>query len=139
MIFFQFFITYSIYHPPSADTSFKFLALRLFKIPWIQYLQNKPSVCQRAAILQGEIIQGKPKIRFSYFSMRNPYMKFQHHISMPHTYIHTDIQTSRNQYVPTFSKFGAYKEVYTALWVFSRSRTYKQYGGFTQHPIPLCF
>ena len=35
--FFQFFIRYSIHHPLSADTSFKFLALILFKI-W--HLQN---------------------------------------------------------------------------------------------------
>ena len=38
--FFQFFITYSIHHSLSADTSFKFLALIFFKIPWIQHLQN---------------------------------------------------------------------------------------------------
>ena len=95
----------SIYHPPSAATSFKFLALRLFKIPWIRYLQNQPSVCQRAIILQGEIIQGKPKIRFSYFSMRNPYMKFQHHILMPHTYIHTYRQAETNM-SPLFQSLG---------------------------------
>ena len=54
-------------------------------------------VCQRAVILQREIIQGKPKIRVSYFAMRNPYMKFQDDISMPHTYmyIHT-VSTKRN-------------------------------------------
>ena len=34
---------------------------------------------QRAVILQGEII--KKKIRVCYFSMRNPYMKFQDDIS----------------------------------------------------------
>ena len=36
---------------------------------------------QRAIILQGEIIQ---KIRVCYFSMRNPYMKFQDDISFQH-------------------------------------------------------
>ena len=36
MNFFQFFIRYSIHHPLSADTSFKFLALILFKIPHLQ-------------------------------------------------------------------------------------------------------
>ena len=35
--FLQFFIKYSIHHPLSADTSFKFLAIILFKI-W--HLQN---------------------------------------------------------------------------------------------------
>ena len=37
MIFFQFFIKYSIHHPLSADTSFKFLAIILFEI---RHLQN---------------------------------------------------------------------------------------------------
>ena len=37
MNFFQFFVKYSIYHPLSADTSFKFLALILFEI---RHLQN---------------------------------------------------------------------------------------------------
>ena len=35
---------------------------------------------QRAVILQGEIIQ-KNKICVCYFSMRNPYMKFQDDVS----------------------------------------------------------
>ena len=35
--FFQFFVKYSIYHPLSADTSFKFLAIILFEI---RHLQN---------------------------------------------------------------------------------------------------
>ena len=35
--FFQFFVKYSIYHPLSADTSFKFLAILLFEI---RHLQN---------------------------------------------------------------------------------------------------
>ena len=37
MNFFQFFVKYSIYHPLSADTSFKFLAIILFEI---RHLQN---------------------------------------------------------------------------------------------------
>ena len=32
MIFFQFFVKYSIHHPLSADTSFKFIAIILFEI-----------------------------------------------------------------------------------------------------------
>ena len=36
-IFFQFFVKYSIYHPLSADTSFKFLAIILFET---RHLQN---------------------------------------------------------------------------------------------------
>ena len=42
---------------------------------------------QRAVILQVEIIQ--KKICVCYFSMRNPLMKFQDDISLPHTYTHT--------------------------------------------------
>ena len=52
-----------------------------------------PLVCQRAVIYQGEIIQGKPEICVDYFSMRNPYMKFQDDISNMNTYIHTYIHT----------------------------------------------
>ena len=37
MNFFQFFVKYSIYHPLSADTSFKFLAIILFEK---RHLQN---------------------------------------------------------------------------------------------------
>ena len=37
MNFFKFFVKYSIYHPLSADTSFKFLAIILFEI---RHLQN---------------------------------------------------------------------------------------------------
>ena len=69
-----------------------------------------PFVCQRAVIKQGEIIQGKPKICVGYFSMRNPYMKFQDDISMPppppRTHTHGQAETNMS---PTFSKLGAYK------------------------------
>ena len=61
-----------------------------------------PFVCQRAVIFQGEIIQGKPKIRVGYFSMRNLYMKFQDDISNLHTYTHTD---KPKPIYPLFSKF----------------------------------
>ena len=40
--------------------------------------------------LQNFIIQGKPEICVGYFSMRNPYTKFQDDISNMNTYIHTD-------------------------------------------------
>ena len=67
--FFPIFHNFSIYHPLSTDTSLKFLALILFEM---RHLQNFVP-CQRAVILQGKIIQGKPKLRGSYFSIRNPY------------------------------------------------------------------
>ena len=34
--FFQFFVKYSIHHPLSADTSFKFLAIILYEIRHLQ-------------------------------------------------------------------------------------------------------
>ena len=82
MIFFQFFIKYSIHHPLSADTSFKFLAIILFEI-WNS--QNFIPL-----FVKGEIIQGKPEICAGYFSMRNPYMKFQDDILNMNTHTHTD-------------------------------------------------
>ena len=44
-----------------------------------------PFVCQRVVILQGEIIQGKPKLHVSYFSMRNPHMKFHDDIAQKYS------------------------------------------------------
>ena len=106
MIFFQFFIKYSIHHSLSADTSFKFLALILFEK---HHLQNFiPLYVKRAVILQGEIIHGKPKLRVSNFSTRNPYMKFQDdNLDAPniHTYIHTYGQ-SETKMLPLFQSWA---------------------------------
>ena len=46
MFFFQFFVKYSIHHPPSADTSFNFLAT--FRD--MAFTKFHPLVCQRAVI-----------------------------------------------------------------------------------------
>ena len=107
--FFSIFIKYSIHHSLAADTSYN-------TFQDMAFTKFHPFVCQWAIILQGEIIQGKPKIRVSYFSMRNPYMKFQDDISNLHTYIHTHThtRTSRNQYVPHFFKVGGIK-MYTPV------------------------
>ena len=110
MNFFQFFFKYSIYHPLSADISFKVSSYNTFRDT--AFTKFHPLVCQRAVILQGEIIQGKPEICVGYFSMRNAYMKFQDDISNMNTYIHTYIRTSRNQYVPDFFKVGGIKKNY---------------------------
>ena len=85
MNFFQFFDKYSIYHTLLADTSFKFLAIILFEI----YKISSPCL-SKGRNSTGEIIQGKPEICVAYFSMRNPYMKFQDDISNMNTHIHTD-------------------------------------------------
>ena len=78
MIFLKNFTKYSTHHSLSANTGFKSLAFILFEI---LHLQNCAVKFQRAVILQGEIIPKKKKIRVCYFSMRNPYMKFQDDIS----------------------------------------------------------
>ena len=71
MIFFFFkfssFIKYSIHHPLSADTSFKFLAILLLEIRHLQKLH--PFFLKGPLFLKGEIIQGKPKICAGYFSV----------------------------------------------------------------------
>ena len=86
--FIQFFIKYSIHHPLSADTSFKFLAIILFEI---RHLQNSSLCLSKGRNLTRGDNSGKTKNMRRLFSMRNPYMKFQDDISMPpppHT--HTD-------------------------------------------------
>ena len=70
-----------------------------------------------AVILQGEIIQGKPKMCVSYFFMKNQYLKVQDNISMSHTHTHTHARTHARTYArthtdkpkpicPYFSKVG---------------------------------
>ena len=66
--FFQCFNKYFIHHPLSAVTSFKFLALILFRD--MAFTKFYPFVFQRAVILQGEIIQ--KKTGSANFSMKNP-------------------------------------------------------------------
>ena len=98
--FFQFFDKYSIYHPLSADTSFKFLAIILFeiRIDKISY----PCLSKGRNLTRGDN-SVKPEICVGYFSMRNPYMKFQDDISNMNTYIHTYGQAETNM-SPLFQK-----------------------------------
>ena len=66
-------------HPLSADTSFKFLSLILFEI---SRLQNFISIFSKGHnFTRGDNSKKKKKISVCYFSMRNPYMKFQDDIS----------------------------------------------------------
>ena len=87
-------IFYSKYHPLSADTSFKFLALILFEI-W--HLQNFiPCFSKGCNFTRGD---NSEKMPVCYFSMRNPYIQVsRRYFHAP--YILTYIRTSRNQYAP---------------------------------------
>ena len=100
--FFQFFTKYSIQHPLSADTSFKFLALILFR--GTAFTKFIPSFSKGPNFTRGD--NSEKIICVCYFSMRNPYIKFQDDISMPQTYINTYGQAETNM-LPTFSKLGA--------------------------------
>ena len=67
---------YFSHHPVSADTGFKFLSLILFEI-W--HLQDFISIFSKGCnFTRGD--NSKKKICVCYFSMRNPYMKFQDNI-----------------------------------------------------------
>ena len=72
------FTKYFSHHPLSADTSFKFLSLILFEI-W--HLQNLISIFPKGRNFTRGDNSKKKKIHVCYFSMRNPYMKFQDDIS----------------------------------------------------------
>ena len=71
---------------------------------------------QRGITPEREITWSRKTTRVSYFSMRNPYMKFQNPSTQPHT-VHkiwhtcfewTHAQTTQNQHAPsTSSKLGA--------------------------------
>ena len=101
MIFFQYFIKYSIHHPLSADTSFKFLAVILFEIR--HFLKFHPFVCQRAVILQGGIIQRKPKIFVIFFHEESIHEVSRRYLDTP--YIHTYGQAETNM-SPLFQSWG---------------------------------
>ena len=75
---FKKFTKYFYHHPLSADTSFKFLSLILFEI---SHLQNFISIFLKGRNFTRGDNSKKKKIRVCYFSMRNPYMKFQDDIS----------------------------------------------------------
>ena len=106
--FLQFFIKYSIYHPLSADTSFKFLAVILFGYGIYKF---HSFVC-----FTREDNSGKTKNTHQLFfheeSIHEVSRRFIdshtyihtyiHYIHTYITYIHTYIRTTRNQYVPTF-------------------------------------
>ena len=66
---YEVFNKYSFHHSLSADASVKFLALILFEI---RHLQNFfPCFSKGRNFTRGD---NSEKIRFCYFSMRNPYI-----------------------------------------------------------------
>ena len=116
MIFFQFFVKYSIYHPLSADTSFKFLAIILFEI---RHLQNFiPCLSKGRNLTRGDNSGKTRNTRRLFFheesihEVSRRYLEHEYVRTYIHTYIHTYIRTSRNQYVPYFFKVGGIMSKY---------------------------
>ena len=102
MNFFQFFVKYSINHPLSADTSFKFLAIILFEI---RHLQN---LSKGRNLTRGDN-SGKTRntcrLFFHEESIHEVSRRYLEH-EYVRTYIHTYGQAETNM-SPTFSKLGA--------------------------------
>ena len=88
MIFVQFFTKYSIHHPLSADTSFKFLALILFEI---LHLQNFiPCFSKGRNFTRGD--HSEKNTRLLFFHEESIHEVSRQYLDAPyiHTYIHTD-------------------------------------------------
>ena len=105
MNFFQFFVKYSIYHPLSADTSFKFLAIILFEI-W--HLQNFiPLFVKGRNLTRGDNsgkIRNMRRLFFHEESIHEVSRRYLEHEYI-HTYIHTYGQAETNM-PPHFFKVG---------------------------------
>ena len=97
MIFFQFFIKYSIHHPLSADTSFKFLALILFEI---RHLQNFIPLSKGRNLTRGDNSGKTKNMRRLFFHEESIHEVSRQYLQPPYTH------TSQNQYVPHFFKVG---------------------------------
>ena len=72
----------------------------------------------------------KPEIRVGYFSMRNPYMKFQDDISNMNTYIRTYIHTDKPKPIcpPLFQSWGHNNQIQREHMV-NRVSSYFPKGG----------
>ena len=105
MNFFQFFVKYSIYHPLSADTSFKFLAIILFEISI--YKISSPCLSKGRNLTRGDNSGKTRNMCRLFFHEESIHEVLRRYLE--HEYVHTYIRTSRNQYVPHFFKVGGIK------------------------------
>ena len=116
MNFFQFFVKYSIYHPLSADTSFKFLAIILFEI-W--HLQNFiPCLSKGRNLTRGDNSGKTRNMRPLFFheeSIHEVSRRYLEHKYI-HTYVHTYGQAETNM-PPHFFKVGGITSV-SLRWLF---------------------
>ena len=99
MDFFHFFIKYSINHPLSADTSFKFLAIILFIYKILSLCLSKGRNFTRGDN------SGKTKNMHRLFFHEESIHEVSRQYLEPEN-IHVHTWTSRNQYVPHFFKVG---------------------------------
>ena len=88
---FQFYIKYSIHHPLSADTSFKFLAIILFEI---RHLQNNfiPCLSKGRNLTRGDNSGKNKNTCRLFFHVESIHEVSRRHLHAPytHTYTHTD-------------------------------------------------
>ena len=106
MNFFQFFVKYSIHHPLSADTSFKFLAKILFEIRHFKI--SSPCLSKGRNLTRGDNSGKTKNTRRLFFHEESIHEVSRQYIHAPytHTHIHTHGQAETNM-SPTFSKLGA--------------------------------
>ena len=105
MIFFlQFFIKYSIHHPLSADTSFKFLAIILFQI---LHLQNFiPCLSKGRNLTRGDNSGKTKNMRRLFFHEKSIHEVSRRYLHAPYT--HTNEHTDKPKPIcpPLFQSWG---------------------------------
>ena len=102
--FLQFFIKYSIHHPLSADTSFKFLAIILSRYG----IYKISSLCLSKGhnLTRGDNSGKTKSMRRLFFHEESIHEVSRRYLKPPHTQTHTHGQAETNM-SPTFSKLGA--------------------------------
>ena len=109
MNFFQFFVRYSIYHPLSADTSFKFLAIVLSR--YGIYKISSPCLSKGRNLTRGDNSGKTRNMRRLFFheesihEVSRRYLEHEYIHTYIHTYVHTYGQAETNM-PPHFFKVG---------------------------------
>ena len=100
MNFFQFFVKYSIYHPLSADTSFKFLAIILFENGI--YKISSPCLSKGRNLTRGDNSGKTRNMRRLFFHEESIHEVSRRYLE--HEYIHTYVHTDKPKPIcpPTF-------------------------------------